>query len=533
MNPLNRPMFVAKFNKGGYLSPALRYMAQNPDVFNASTANARARELTGLASQAQVERDAALHYAMHGQGEGREWGGRTFLGGLLEPRLGDTFGLSPERKAELEQKRDAMANPTATVIAPPTNNELVPLVPIDSGPGDNPFAEGGEVTMDNNGSPTSGYQSSALVQGYLAANPDVLAHATRVAQSQGVAPGQEFQRIVENTAREHYRDFGVREGRKIAGFPSSGNTLLHDEVRRLLPGAFPLLRDQTREAPSEGITSIPLPPIDRRMLAFANILANTRDEYDPGTQGGLRPEFRTGASSADDIGRYTRQINPSLYEGLIGVGYGDTNEDRLPGRVGDIINYMQRPSYSTGETLFGTAGGNEGLMRAYDQLGLTGRAPGGNTYADRQIQSLYDAVRQTPGSSINPDNTGGAGEISLGGPTGTGYDSFSQMIHDIPNWSQQLAVVPSPTPLGLLNTLYNMYTGNINRNPYDTSDATGTRPDRSVPSPMEFSGVAPTTSGLLDRMDRLQLNSPGYPNQRGGADPESPFGGFGSGGGGE
>jgi len=62
-----------------------------------------------------------------------------------------------------------------------------------------------------------------------------------------------------------------------------------------------------------------------------------------------------------------------------------------------------------------------------------------------------------------------------------------------------------------------MYTGNLNRNPYDTSDATGTRPDRSVPSPMEFSGVAPTTSALLDRMDQLQLNSPGYPNQRGGA----------------
>ena len=104
MNPLNRPMFVSKFNTGGsvYIPPALRYMAQNPDVFNASIANADARGLQGLARQAQIERDAALHYAFHGQPEGRAYGGRTFLGGLLEPRLGDTFGLSPERRAELE-----------------------------------------------------------------------------------------------------------------------------------------------------------------------------------------------------------------------------------------------------------------------------------------------------------------------------------------------------------------------------------------------------------------------------------------------
>ena len=215
-------MFVAKFNRGGsvYLSPALRYMAQNPDVFNASIANAEARGLQGLARQAQIERDAELHYAFHGQPEGRAYGGRTFLGGLLTPRLGDTFGLSPERREELIQERDAPTGSTGMVTPPPTNNELVPLVPIgDIEQGEN-FAEGGEVNADN------GYQSSAVVQGYLASNPDVLASATRIARSRGVPPGTEFQRIVENAAREHYRDFGVREGRKIAGFPETGSILL-------------------------------------------------------------------------------------------------------------------------------------------------------------------------------------------------------------------------------------------------------------------------------------------------------------------
>ena len=50
-NPLNRPMFA---NGGSvYIPPALRYMAQNPDVFNASVANATARGLSGKNMQGQ------------------------------------------------------------------------------------------------------------------------------------------------------------------------------------------------------------------------------------------------------------------------------------------------------------------------------------------------------------------------------------------------------------------------------------------------------------------------------------------------
>ena len=162
--------------------------------------------------------------------------------------------------------------------------------------------------------------------------------------------------------------------------------------------------------------------------------------------------------------------------------------------------------------MFGVAGGNEGLLGAYDQLGITGA---GDSYADRQVTDFLDLVRQAPTSSINMDGTGGAGEISLGGPTGTGYDSVQQLIADLPNLAQQISAVPTINPLGILNTLYNMYTGNIMKNPYDTSDATGTRPDRSVPSPMEFGGGmignAPLTEQQMQIMDALQFNSPGYP----------------------
>ena len=446
MNPLNRPMFVAKFNTGGsvYLSPALRYMAQNPDVFNASIANAEARGLQGLARQAQIERDAELHYAFHGQPEGRAYGGRTFLGGLLTPRLGDTFGLSPERREELIQERDAPTGSTGMVTPPPTNNELVPLVPIVDHSGEN-FAEGGEVNADN------GYQSSAVVQGYLRANPDVLDSATRIARSRNIAPGSEFQRVVENAAREHFRDFGMNEGRQIAGYDDNGRSLMQEEVNRL---------------PSSGVTSV---QIDPRMRAFATILANTYDMDDPGTQGELRPEFYTGASTLGDIYDLVGDINVNLRDRLIDRGYGDTNEDKLPGRVDDIIRYAYNPNTS-GETMFGVSGGTEGLLRAYDQLGIRGA---GDTYADKQLRGIADLYSRIDRSSINADGTGGADDISMGGPTGQGYVgpmAFENFFGDIPAMFEQTAVVPTVNPLALANTAKKIYDGTLMDNPFDMGE---------------------------------------------------------------
>ena len=67
----------------------------------------------------------------------------------------------------------------------------------------------------------------------------------------------------------------------------------------------------------EGIASVPIPSVDPRMRAFATILANTRDMPDPGTQGGLRPEFYTGASTLGDIYDLTGDINVNLRDRLI------------------------------------------------------------------------------------------------------------------------------------------------------------------------------------------------------------------------
>ena len=453
-NPLNRPMFA---NGGSvYLPPALRYMASNPDVYNASIANATARGLSGKNYQGQIERDAALHYAFHGKGEGRDYGGRTFLGGLLEPRLGDTFGLSPERKKELEDERDAIANPPSDLPAPPAEG-LVPLVPIvdeDGGSGAG-MAEGGIVSLADGGEVSEVYETSPVVQGYLQANSDVLDHAVRVANAQEVGPGKAFQRIVENAAREHWNEYGKNEGRSISGYGDEGASLMTTDSERVIIRPF---------SENEGISSV---SIDPRMLAFANILANTRDMTDPGTEGGLRAEFNTGANTVSDIGRYTRDISVPLYKRLIDAQYGDTNEDMVPGRVSDIINYAFRPN-SSGDTMFSVSGGMEGLLGAYDQLGITGQ---GDTYADRQAKGIMElATPITDNSSANMDGTGGADQISLGGPDGYGYSgplAMQNLMGDVPGMMQQMASVPTVNPVGLLNTFTRMVDGTITQNPFD------------------------------------------------------------------
>ena len=337
-------------------------------------------------------------------------------------------------------------------------------------------------------------QASREMQ-YLAANPDVMQNA----KEQLAIASRDNERLrtnpigatafIENVARQHYLNFGKQEGREGFGI------------------------------------------IDPRMKNFANIMANTYDMDDPGTQGGTRPEFNTGANTIEDFAKYTSGINQNLYDRLIDRSYGDTNEDKAPGRVDEVMRFMFTPN-RVGNTGFEMFGGNEALFEAYDQMGITGE---GESYADKQARDLLELAKkyniETLSPDINVDGTGGSEEISLGGPTGTGYDSVQQMIADMPNAFQQAAAVPTVNPLALLNTLRAMYTGDINRNPYDTSDQTGTRKDRSVPSPMEFN--APTQEQLFQQMDKLQFNSPGYPGLTSGNDDDGPFGGIGSGGGGE
>ena len=168
--------------------------------------------------------------------------------------------------------------------------------------------------------------------------------------------------------------------------------------------------------------------LDPRMLSFAKIMQKTFDRDDPGTHGELRMEF-TG--NLEDMQKYTQGISFPLYNRLIDRFYGDTNEDKLPGRVDDVVAYMFRKN-DDGINAFEHAGGKEAYINALEQIGVTGE---GNSYADRTVkgfiegaESLAKALNQaqtstTMGAVKGPQFAGsyktfGEAKEAMFGPTG-------------------------------------------------------------------------------------------------------------------
>ena len=81
------------------------------------------------------------------------------------------------------------------------------------------------------------YESSDVIQGYLAANQDVADHAERTALAMGLTPGTtEYTRVIENTARTHFNEFGKdNPARLVEGFPETGRALMLDISQNLAP----------------------------------------------------------------------------------------------------------------------------------------------------------------------------------------------------------------------------------------------------------------------------------------------------------
>ena len=279
-------------------------------------------------------------------------------------------------------------------------------------------------------------QASREMQ-YLAANPDVMQNA----KERLAIASRDNERLrtnpigatnfIENVARQHYLNFGKQEGREGFGI------------------------------------------IDPRMKNFANIMANTYDKDDPNTKGGMRPEFNTGVNTIEDFAKFTTGINANLYDRLIDASYGDTNEDKAPGRVGEVMRFMFTPN-RVGVTGFEMFGGNEALFEAYDQMGITGE---GESYADKQARDLLELAKkyniETLSPDINVDGTGGSKEISLGGPTGQGYVgpmALDNLLGDVPAMLSQAAAVPTTNPVALLNTFRMMYDGTLMNNPFDQGE---------------------------------------------------------------
>jgi len=124
--------------------------------------------------------------------------------------------------------------------------------------------------------------------------------------------------------------------------------------------------------------------VDPRMLSFAKIMQNTFDMDDPGTDGETRAEYNEGAKSIENMLKYTQTISHPLYRKLIDAQSPDWNEDKAPGRVDEVISYMFTRN-SDGENAFEVSGGQDALLEAYKELGITGE---GKSYADKHVKNF-------------------------------------------------------------------------------------------------------------------------------------------------
>jgi len=91
------------------------------------------------------------------------------------------------------------------------------------------------------------YQANPILQQYLNSNPDVFRAATNAALQSGVPKqgsrftggiSNEYQNILDDFARQHYMDFGQKEGRGIASLPTVGRAELNKSIRDFDPREY-------------------------------------------------------------------------------------------------------------------------------------------------------------------------------------------------------------------------------------------------------------------------------------------------------
>ena len=280
----------------------------------------------------------------------------------------------------------------------------------------------------------------------LQANPELLYQAVDSVASQGVAPGADFQAMVE--------DYAVQN-------PTIPEPVVQPTVQA-----------------SE---------INPQMLSFANILANTYDLPDPGTDGEVSPQFTTGVNTVSDFANFTRSIDNKLYDRLIDRFYGDTNEDKAPGRVGEVFQYMFTPN-SDGDTGFEFYGGAPELLKSYELLGVTGE---GESYADRQARDLKDLVDKYSADGLSTSLDMG----QIGDPANTPEFSGPNAVSDA--MQSFMGSIGSVPPLGVLSLI--ALAGNVANNFSKMPDSTGfgTKLERAINESLGFGPGGPGSDGSV------------------------------------
>ena len=148
----------------------------------------------------------------------------NYYGNILRnPDFNGSSMVSPtnpiDPSAPFEQRNPTVVNPNPPFVVPPSG-----LITTDEA-----YANAVNMTSDP-------YESEAVVNMYLDAYPDVKEHGERTALSMGLTPGTvEFTRIVENTAKTHWNEYGQEEGRTIPSLPDLGASIMSQASLNLAP----------------------------------------------------------------------------------------------------------------------------------------------------------------------------------------------------------------------------------------------------------------------------------------------------------
>jgi len=385
-------------------------------------------------------------------------------------------------------------------------------------------------------------------QRYLDANPDVLANAEARAEGMMFVPEGGRQGFLESVAREHYDSFGMNEGRD------------NFEMRSFNPENRAQFVDNT-PAPSRD-------PVNPTMLAIAEMLEGTRPVYDD-KEGLSNMQFFGKKEEPDFLGSYydpqsqqtTEQldellarIGPNFRRAHIGGNSGDTNEDMVAREMDNVIRglYVRRGHLGELPSIFTEAGGERELIRAYAQLGknpanLMGGKKGTQSFDNRFTFDTFDGVPLSladieknkyitlMNQNFSPASSQGYGEGREweGGLYGFGFADLADLVNAVPEMVRQAGpltnLVPGMTaPITMGKFMYDnpdglpvtdflrlggaegLLLGDMGQE-YDNNFGSGYVPPAALPSTMEFN--APSEKEMLEEMDKLQFNSPGYPNR--------------------
>ena len=188
--------------------------------------------------------------------------------------------------------------------------------------------------------------------------------------------------------------------------------------------------------------------LDPRMLNFAKIMQHTFDRNDPGTDGELRAEYYEGSKSVENMLKYTQGISNALHNKLIDRGVDNQwNEDKAPGRVDEVLSYMFTKN-DDGVNAFEFTGGEEALIKAYDQLGITGE---GKSYADKHVNALKKLGEDLANEFGTGQTSTTMGEVKgpefAGEFSGSWSDAFTQITESL------MQVLPFFSPTAAITTL--------------------------------------------------------------------------------